>query len=360
MPILIIQPETILSEDKASYKPTTTTTTANGQSGLVDSATGAAGALAGWAIASLGKQMSNSDAHSTLSAAPASSLAPPTSSYAPSSASSPNASPRPSTDDSWGLPSTPKPPSINVKKAAPRPVASSSSGMRLGGTKPKTAAPNLADVLADEWHDADEGVETAWGNDDLIDVNADTDDWAAFESAPIPEVAVAPPQSYYVKPPTQTNGTVRPSPPKAARVAPAKVAPTLAPVVPATIPKPSPKPAQTPSLASNDGWGDIDDSRSGAASPAPSASNVASLAGMSKDEKDKEMARRREERKAVRRLVVIMGVADDTAYSSNERPKEGQGLARSSILRYFHHRCHLCIVLVLSKSSVNQTRNKIR
>lgn len=175
--------------------------------------------------------------------------------------------------------------------------------MRLGGNKPKTVAPNLADVLADEWHDADEGVESAWGNDDLIDVNADTDDWAAFESAPVSEIVAPPPQSYYVNPPSQSsaNGTAKTAAPKAAKPtpAPARQAPSLAPVVSPVPSKSSPMPAPTPVMSSNDGWGDIDDEKPASASPALEASSTPSLAGMSKEEKDKEMARRREERKAV-------------------------------------------------------------
>lgn len=51
----------------------------------------------------------------------------------------------------------------------------SGSGMKLGANKgPKKAALSVADSVANEWEDG--GVEDAWG-DDLIDVNADEDDW---------------------------------------------------------------------------------------------------------------------------------------------------------------------------------------
>jgi SCY1-like protein 1 len=303
-------PDTVLSEGANNYGPVTTTSAANGsQAGLVNSATGAAGALAGWAIASLGKQMSSTETHSSMSAAPNTSLAPPSAST--SNYASPNnsaiASPRLSIDsDSFfgATGSTAQPSGINVKKAAPR-VPSSSSGMKLGGVKAKSSVPRVEDIIADEWQDAeDNGVESAWGNDDLIDVNADTDDWAAFESAPVPEIVVPPAQSYYVNPPSQagSNG--------AGKVSPQKAQPVKPPVktsIAKPISKPSPVPSPAPAVPADDGWGEIEPSRSETASPALSAGTAAqpSLSGMSKEEKDKEMARRREERKAVSLCVAF-------------------------------------------------------
>ncbi len=298
-------PETVQSEGSGNWGPITTTSNANeaGQAGLVNSATGAAGALAGWAIASIGKQMSSTETHSTLSAAPTSSLNPPSiSSNNPSASASPMVSPRLSSDSAsffGATSSSSKPSGINVKKAAPR-ASTSSSGMKLGGVKSKPPGPSIADVLADEWQDADDtGVENAWGNDDLIDVNADTDDWAAFESAPVPEIVVPPEQSYYVNPPSTSapkkTAPAKPAPtPSPKPASTPKVAPV--PVLAPAIPKPSPAPSFAPSMASNDDWGDAEPSRSETASP---ANAQPSLAGMSKEEKDKEMARRREERKAV-------------------------------------------------------------
>lgn len=153
--------------------------------------------------------------------------------------------------------------------------------MKLGGNK-TAAKSSLADTVAGGWDDEEE-VENAWGNDDLIDVNADEDDWAAFESAPIAEIVAAPAQSYYVKPTPKTNGSAEvaksiPTPVKA--LAPAQLNSTI----------PTPKVPTTPA-ASFDEWGDAEDT---VAKPA-----AGSLAGLSKDEKEKEMARRREERKAV-------------------------------------------------------------
>lgn len=52
--------------------------------------------------------------------------------------------------------------------------------MKLGGAGKKTSTSqttsSLIDSLAGEWEDAD-SVANAWGNDDLIDINADADDW---------------------------------------------------------------------------------------------------------------------------------------------------------------------------------------
>jgi SCY1-like protein 1 len=167
----------------------------------------------------------------------------------------------------------------------------------LGGAKAKSK-PNtsLADTLAGEWEDGDE-VENAWGTEDLIDVNADGDDWAAFESAPIPEVVVPKAQSYYIKPDVVTQ----PSPPKV-KAKPASTS-TTAPPTPLLAPKPVVAAAVVP--ASYDDWGDGGDGRDGVDVPLKSSTPAAGLAGLSKEDKDKEMARRREERKA--RIAAMKG-----------------------------------------------------
>lgn len=151
--------------------------------------------------------------------------------------------------------------------------------------KPKVAAP--VESIADEWDDG--GAANAWGTDDLIDVNADTDDWAAFESAPVPEIVVPPPQSYYVKP--TTNGSTKPA------AAPVK---SVAPPVKST-PTPSPKPTSKPTMPAapvSDGWDDDVEEPPRSAPTPPPTSVTPSLANMTKEEKELEMARRREERKA--------------------------------------------------------------
>ena len=311
---------------------------------MASSATGAAGALAGWAIASIGKQLSNQEVHSSLSSAPASAaqagrtLSPApaqTQTFSPSisATSTPTveASPRLSSD-SFSFGSTNKASKINVKKAAPAPRPS--AGMKLGGAKKPKAS--LADTLASEWDDGPNGwdddaaaadeVGNAWGNDDLIDVNADNDDWAAFESAPVPEIVVPPPQDYYVSSPAPAPA------PKASTTKPmAKAAPVLAPAV--KVP--------APQASSTDGWGDMDEapaevaspkaapqSTSGASSPARGSTPQPSLSGMSKEEKDKEMARRREERKAVSLGLSLAPriLADMTAYRRDEGAEKAESL----------------------------------
>lgn len=81
--------------------------------------------------------------------------------------------------------------SSSLKSASPRSSAvntfgrtttsSSLSGtngrMKLGGAK-KAPGKSLADQLAGEWEEEDGG--NAWGTDDLIDVNADDDDWCTY------------------------------------------------------------------------------------------------------------------------------------------------------------------------------------
>jgi SCY1-like protein 1 len=278
------QPETIQTESSANMGPITTTSAANGtgQAGLVNSATGAAGVLAGWAISSLSKQMSSTEVHSTMSAT--------TRSPIPGAYTS--VSPTPST-------------SSTVAPSAPVPGfgTTSKSSMKL---KPKVAAP--VESLADEWDDG--GAANAWGTDDLIDVNADTDDWAAFESAPVPEIVVPPPQSYYVKP--TTNGSTKPAAAPVTSVAPSvkSVAPSVKSVTPSvksvappvkSTPTPSPKPSSKPVMPTapvSDGWDDDVEEPPRSAPTPPSASVTPSLANMTKEEKELEMARRREERKA--------------------------------------------------------------
>lgn len=57
--------------------------------------------------------------------------------------------------------------------------------MQLGGVK-KSALDNtssLADALAAEFEEDAEEVGDAWGDGDLMDVNADGDDWSEFQDA---------------------------------------------------------------------------------------------------------------------------------------------------------------------------------
>jgi SCY1-like protein 1 len=168
-----------------------------GQDTLVNSAAGAAGALAGWAISSLGKKLATADMQSTMNAAPG--LDQPTSAPPPSGGPStlpkrpsplpfmPTASTQNSTLSSPSVPHT-------SNTAMGLDTASRAKGMQLGASKvpASVAAASLAAQLEEEAA-AEEGVEgNPWGTDDLIDINADEDDWSAFESAPIPPTIVEP------------------------------------------------------------------------------------------------------------------------------------------------------------------------
>lgn len=297
-------PETVSAPEERSISgigPVTTTSAANGsgQAGLVNSAAGAAGALAGWAITSLSKQLATSEAHSSLSAAPSGLTVPSSNGFGSGTSplSSPATSPRPSEDGfAFGSTAGPSKPSINVKKApkAALPSASSgSSGMKLGAAKKPAVSTSVADSVAAEWED-DGSAANAWGNDDLIDVNADEDDWAAFESAPVPEIVVPPPQSYYVSAPASSPVPPAPVPviKRAASPQPSPPKPKPPAIARPVSPAPSKLSQQTTSpRQSQDGWGDVD-------GPGDTKAAAPSLASMSKEEKDKEMARRREERKA--------------------------------------------------------------
>ncbi|OCF77226.1 SCY1 protein kinase [Kwoniella mangroviensis CBS 8886] len=319
-------PDTVLSEEKssASYGPVTTTSSATttNQAGLANSAAGAAGALAGWAISSLSKQLSTPDMNSSMSAATAFNV--------PSGLSpnpSPMHSPRIGTDSTavsaFGStsPSVPGPSSGKFATGVNggRRGSAGGSGLKLGGsgntrkTGGAGAGPgpsSLVDMVASEWDDNDNDGGNAWGNDDLIDVNADEDDWSAFESAPIPEIVVPPPQSYYVtspKPPSSSTNGVNTNTNKPIQKIVSSNSPKPSPVAAfASTTKSKPNSAVSPAMSSttNDDWGEIPDNDNNSssspqkvASPTPQA-QAQSLAGMSKEDKDKEMARRRAERAA--------------------------------------------------------------
>lgn len=67
-----------------------------------------------------------------------------------------------------------------VKSGVSTPTVSKSKAMQLGAHKvpASVAAAALVEQLAEEAAAA-EGEGNPWGNDDLIDVNADEDDWSA-------------------------------------------------------------------------------------------------------------------------------------------------------------------------------------
>lgn len=337
-------PETALPSDQISSQGPVTTTSASissNQGGAVNSAAGAAGALAGWAISSLGKQLKTSEAHSSMNSSgmPAGfgASAPTIKFNTASSSPAVPASSRVSEEIFRPVSASP-----SLKSVSPQPravnafgrtttnssLSGTSGGMKLAGAK-KAPGKSLADQLAGEWEEEDGG--NAWGTDDLIDVNADDDDWSAFESAPVPEVVVPPPQPYYVSAPKP-----KPSSSNITTSAALRSKPTLSPAISSTssIPTHAPEPvkpasststplipsspalstisgAKSPVLSSQVNTTDTErgqmDSASASERSSPQLSVKAgngtgtlqpNLANMSKEEKEKEMARRREERKA--------------------------------------------------------------
>lgn len=73
-------------------------------------------------------------------------------------------------------------PSIAAQTRDPsRSARPPTTGMRLGGTKAASSpagGSTLVDALAGEFEEDGDEVAKAWGTDDLMDVNADEDDWS--------------------------------------------------------------------------------------------------------------------------------------------------------------------------------------
>ncbi|KAH9060345.1 armadillo-type protein [Lactarius deliciosus] len=237
-------PETALVGDG----PTLSLSTPNGgaEATLVSSAAGAAGALAGWAISSIGKKFTPADMQSAIS--PAQTPPPP-------------------------VPSESRPTFGSQAPAPSVPSRSKPKGLQLGAHKASSSGV-LPGGLTDE---------VRWDGD-LMDLNADADDWNAFESAPAPSGGgwggtaddEDPWGAFEEPPPAPVPIPARMHSTQAAR--PARVA--------ALSPSPSPRSTPLASPAPNEG----------AALPT-ALSPVPSKVGMTKEEKAAEMARRKEERK---------------------------------------------------------------
>ncbi|KAF7969152.1 hypothetical protein HWV62_28194 [Athelia sp. TMB] len=293
-----------------------------GQATLVNSATGAAGALAGWAISSLGKQLKTADMQSTMNIAEISRpiSAPPPPAGAPS---------RPSP-----LPFVPSASSVAKSTvsspAVPRGGSSRAKGMQLGANK--VPAATLAMELEEEATSAMGGDSNPWGTDDLIDINADEDDWSAFETALTSPRPAKQPLASNSRLSAASNGRQIPTisapnddddawggmDPAAEEVAPIdnpwapppSLAPTRSlatqPKKPAPAPKarvaspsPVPTPISSPPPPDPDGWGDNSwvDAEREMKKPATPVTTTVNLASLSKEEKAAEIARRKEERK---------------------------------------------------------------
>ncbi|KAE9408578.1 ARM repeat-containing protein [Gymnopus androsaceus JB14] len=228
------------------------------QGTLVTSAAGAAAGLAGWAFTSIGKRICK------LPWRPLPGLA---------LIDQPLLH-RPIEDTPNSTVSSPAFPTRSTLQSSSR-----SKGMQLGANKvpPSVAAAALAERLAEEA--AVEEESNPWGDDDLMDVNADEGDWSAFETAPppsleVPTLAVLAPKPVPASTRPGFNGNAI-----AASRTPSKASSTFS-------PPPSTNDWDTP----DDGW----DAPNKSSSP-PVA--LASTANMTKEEKAAEMARRKEERK---------------------------------------------------------------
>ncbi|KAF9518113.1 hypothetical protein BS47DRAFT_1338700 [Hydnum rufescens UP504] len=248
------------------------------QAALVSSAAGAAGALAGWAMSSLGRTLASADMQTTMAETKRPVV------------------PLSNGDRSMSNVSAP---SITVSSDPSGPTPPRVKGLKLGANKqPSYAGVSFAEELERE---ASAEIRDAWGDGgDLMDVNADADDWTAFESAPPPQEDDAwgesldpDPASPPPPPPAPPRTT---SPASAPLRAPLRSTP-LSPTIPSKLPSAHSSTYGTPmtSPASNTialpgEWGDMpaNDERLRAAG---------GMTTMSKEEKATEMARRREERK---------------------------------------------------------------
>lgn len=269
-------PETASTEDGGDDLPTRLPG-AYTQAGLVNSATGAAAALTGWAVSSLGKKLAPADMQTTIA------------STIDTSILAPNINGRAS--------------SLPVTSASSSTNPSRNKGLQLGGNK--AMASTLAEEVANE---AGQGSSRLW-NDDLIDIHADEGDWSAFESAPpamesklasttdglgfgislrasspVPDEWSAmasssrptsrSPDPWRTSHSSQISRTLSPQPRRS--IGPSTLAPAFSPASSArSTPVSSPRPL--PNTADN--------------------TPPTSMSGMSKEEKAAEMARRKEERR---------------------------------------------------------------
>jgi SCY1-like protein 1 len=150
---------------------------------MVSSAAGAAGALAGWAIASIGKQLPMSELHTTMSASTGSAVALQASAFPGGISDGQSSSPRSSISDTKR---PPRPAAVSSFGAAAPSRLGRGGGMQLGGGASLSSgsraaeSSSLADALAGEFEEDGDEVANAWGQGDLMDVNADADDWSEW------------------------------------------------------------------------------------------------------------------------------------------------------------------------------------
>lgn len=270
-------PETAVPEASAALG-----ITSPAQATLVNSAAGAAGALAGWAITSLGKRLATADMQTDMSSVAGIAIDRPISAPGPAGGSTYSSSLHPT--------------ALNgMKSGASTPIPSKSKAMQLGAHKvpASVAAAALVEQLA-EVAAAAEVDGNPWG-DDLIDVNADEDDWSAFETAQTtvdaPSLQEANRPSAQVWDLNQGKGVdeddVWGSSRAQVNISSKKAASS----------SPGPSSPLAPSIALHRGWdadGAWDDPSERHPTPSPSTHDMPVL---TKEEKAAEMARRKEERK---------------------------------------------------------------
>jgi len=190
--------------------------------------------------------------------------------------------------------------------------ASKAKGMQLGAHKaPASASVAVFPTELEEEMSAAASIEASnpWGNDDLMDVNADVDDWSAFETAPV-QIAVPKPVSAVA---TQSlrNGMASAHNQDSSwddfGSASQTVSGSWTSVAPVqTSPASQTRKGPTPSRMKSPARATPSPLSSRVSSPAPAekrvlspvpVSTTPSTVGMSKEEKAAEMARRKEERK---------------------------------------------------------------
>ncbi|KAG6857787.1 hypothetical protein H0H87_004203 [Tephrocybe sp. NHM501043] len=227
---------------------------------LVTTAAGAAGSLAGWAISSFGKK---AHLQTAIGAGAGTTDRPP--SLKDDRNAFLNSSP-------LNVPQTSA--TVTPLSSPLHQSTSRSKGLQLGGNKIPLST--TATILAEQWADdaaTSAAAENPWGNDDLIDVNADEDDWSAFETAPAPAVHI---------PMTAAGlglGTARPLSTNSDSQSPSL--------------NPTTTPSSTQTTKSF-----LRDQKFDRLEHAPSSIlSSPSLSDMSKEDKAAEMARRKEERK---------------------------------------------------------------
>ncbi|KAF7428465.1 hypothetical protein PC9H_007689 [Pleurotus ostreatus] len=247
------------------------------QATIVNSAAGAAGALAGWAITSLGKKLAASDLQSTIAEANGPATAIDRSSSAPFTAG-------PSAGSNGPQPNgqTLTPPGPERSSSAPN----QSKGLKLGSAKAHADDSFIAELEKDSSHDSN-----PWAAEDLMDVNADQDDWSAFESAPAPVInlEITNDLGFDVQDPWEHQDPVPPKPRSFSSSTPPSVKPLSVARTVSSLSDP----------AGRDEWGAfaIKPNVVAEAKTTISVPNTPLAATMSKEDRAAEMARRKEERR---------------------------------------------------------------